>query len=548
MTEMDYRLNLPDPTALTGGDMTSRELGDLFEQVEDLGRKKNAKHDLFADIINDWHRDDVYVFFRQFTEERFAHPERAIGVGNRTVEAAVEQAFPEVDDTRELRDTYNGSLSRGLREEGIGTEGEDVPVIEMFEQQLDIEEASADSVITSLIAEMFEGVKQPWVWSVMVGDDISFYAGDSVVVNGVKKVADDYTGDEIGKAWGVNNDGPTVFYDWAHPDREVQVECQPHCMIGEMKATKADAEKAAHIEDCDEDWIAQTKYDGARLFIHHAGDGDYRAYMAGNKDVTMQLPELFDEPIADQLPEFPFILDSEATPYDTETGEVLPFQHILKRTGRSTDEMLEAGAGGIEVRFKLFDVLNWRGNDISRHPYDERLEILRSAFTPDLVARTGTDFQTVFNASLDSGHEGVVLKKMDAPFEFIVRSRKWYKWKADPMEADLRISEVHEGEGRAAEKVGALTLQAKHDSAWVDVGSVGTGFTDHDRERLWKQHQAGELVGKTVQVDFEELQVTESGTEVALRFPSFTALRPDGEPDSVERLVRIADVEDEVKL
>ncbi len=544
--DLEYRLGLPDPWGLTDGSMDSDRLAELFAAVDDLGRKKNAKVDLFERVIAEEHPHDVYVFFRQFTD-RFAHPERVLGIGKATMNDAAYQAFSAVDDAKALRREYGGCLSEALRQEDIGTSGEAVPVSELFEQQLHICAASADWEITQLVAEMFERVSDPWVWAHMVGDDNAFYVGDYLMAKTVARCSGlEYGGggdSDVAKALGICNDGPTIFLDWAMDDRELSFRLQPHSMIAEMKATKGDAETAVGLQASDEDWIAQTKYDGARLFIHHAGDGDYRAYLAGNKDVTAQLPELFEEPIAPQLPEFACILDCEVTPYDPDTGEVLPFQHIISRTGIETDTMLSSSGRDIEVRFKLFDVLNWHGNDISQHPYRERLDILQAAFTPDLVARTGTDFTSVYQASLDEGHEGVVLKDMDDDVDFNVRSNGWVKWKADPMEADLKIAAVHEGEGRAANAVGALGLQTADGET---VGAVGTGFTDADRDRLWEMHLAGELRGRTVQVYFEEVQV--SGDGVALRFPSFDSLRPEGESDSLERILRIADVEDEVDV
>lgn len=539
-----YRLDLIEPHELESGGMTISKMAAYHNRLDEMGRKKTVKKELFADMIRDHSADDVYVYFRQFSD-RFAHPDRALGIGDATMNAAAEQAFA-IDDAKALRGEYGGSLTRALRDNEIGEGGVDVDAVALYEQQLHICEASADWEITQLVAEMFERVQHPWVWSQMVGSDFACYVGDYMYVDAIALVDDSITRTMIRRAWGIQNDGPLVVLDWARDDRDLQTECQPHTMIGEMKAKSADAETAVGLRASDEEWVAQTKYDGARLFLHHSGDGDYRAYMAGNSDVTAQLPELFAEPLSSQLPDFPFIIDGEVTPYDPDTGEVLPFQHILKRTGRDPDEMVTSGTGGVEARFKWFDVLNWQGHDVSTHPYHERLEILQSAFTPDLVARTGTDFTAVYQASLDAGHEGVVLKNMDASFEFRKRSSDWLKWKADPMDADLRISGAHEGAGRAAGGVGSLRLQASYHHGWVTVGSVGTGFSNHDRERLWKQHQAGELVGKTVQVSFEELQVSDDGSDIALRFPSFQSLRPDGEPDTVSRLSRIADVEDEV--
>lgn len=546
--EMEYRLDLPDPHELESGGMTITEMADYHRQLNEYGRRKTVKTEMFAEMIADYEPDDMYVYFRLFTD-RFGHPDRALGIGKNILRKAIGEAFydgPEDEAAQELYDEYGGSFTRAVREEGLGDGEYDMPAVEIYELLLDIEAETREGVMVEMIADVLVDVVEPWVFVRALKSDEGYYVGEYMFVDAMAEHAG-HSEDEMRRAWGIQNDAPIVFLDWARDDRELTFECQPHTMIGEMKAKKTDAAHAAELQESG-DWIAQTKYDGARLFIHHAGDGDYRAYMAGNSDVTVYLPELFEEPIASQLPEFPFIFDCEVTPYDPETGEVLPFQHILKRTGMDASEMVDAESTGVEARFKLFDVLNWQGNDLTTHPYHERLDILKSAFTPDLVARTGTDMEAVFNKSLEDGHEGVVLKQMDGEFEFNTRSGSWLKWKADPMDVDLRIKDAHEGDGRAAEGVGALHLQASYDDGWVDVGAVGTGFTNHDRRRLWKQHQAGELVGKTVQVNFEELQVSDDGSAVALRFPSFDALRPEGTPDSLEHLAELAGVTDELNL
>lgn len=539
----DYRIDVPDPRELESGGMTSTEVSGYFTEIHELGRKKNDKVDLLVDIIERHERDDVYVFLRQFTDDTFVHPARALGVGKATMNKAAAEAFygGDTDRVKELRSEY-GSLSRALRDEDVRG-FEPMSITEMFNRMLDIEQASTEGEIVGIISETFEEVDCPWVFSQMVHDDMAMYCGGHKIHSALKKVIGR---DDLWWAWGVRNDIALVYYDYAHPDRALTVGCEPHDMIGEMKAEKATAEDAAELTD-DDNWVAQTKYDGARVFIHHSGDGDYRAYMAGNKDVTMQLPELFEAPLSEQLPEFPFVIDGEMTPYDPDTGEVLPFQHILKRTGRATSEMLEAGEAGVDVQFKFFDVLNWHGHDVSQDPYSERLQLLRNAFTPNFVARTGTDLEAVYQASIEEGHEGVVMKSLDHRFRYNQRSSEWLKWKADPMEADLRIKDAHAADV-STDMVGALGLQARYNDDWVGVGAVGTGFTNHDRKRLWAMYEAGELVGKTVQVSFEELQVGDDGSTAALRFPVFNALRPDGSPDSLERLAKIAGVEDEIAL
>ena len=539
----NYRLDIPDPYRFESGGATVRDLAEYMRRVDDLGRKQNDKKEVFAEIMRENSVDDAYIILRQFSSS-FAHPERALGVGTKLLDSAVGATFFDSSGkARKLRKEYGDSLARGLQKEDVSVGGEDMSVVDLYKRLLEIEKASADSRIIRLISDTMFDISKPWVFSQMLRRDIGMYCGDSTIIGGLSKVADGYTHDEIRRAYGIQNDAPLVFLDWAKEDRELNTEVRPHTMIGEMKAKKVSSEDALELE-ADNNWLAQTKYDGARCFIHHAGDGDVRAYLAGNRDVTFHLPELFEGEMKEQLPDFPFILDSEVVPYNPDTGGVLPFQHILKRTGMKTDGMYEPDERDIDVKFRLFDILNWEGEDITQEPYSERLRILRTSFNPDIVARTGDDIEAVYEKSLEAGHEGVVLKKRSSEFEFNVRSTSWLKWKADPMEADLYIMDVHEGGGKAANAVGALTLGTKDKHGHICVGAVGTGFTDSERKRLWDKHQRGELEGMVCQVSFEELQVSDDG--VALRFPSYDSLRPEGEVDTLERLIRISGLDDEL--
>ena len=74
---------------------------------------------------------------------------------------------------------------------------------------------------------------------------------------------------------------------------------------------------------------------------------------------------------------------------------------------------------------------------------------------------------------------------------------------------DVKITGVLSGKGKYIHKLGAFA---------TDMGNVGTGFTDGERERYYND----ELMGKMIEVAAMEL--TESGK---FRHPRFIRMRPD---------------------
>lgn len=563
--DIEYRYDLPkfsevrDEPAKPEWEPVDRlnatDLGDFMEEMLSLGRRRNAKKELYAEHIPQWTVRDMYLLFRIVTGKPFCHPERALGLsGTNHVFPAVAEALWPDDPTRdadwlEAQSQEASGLSDFLLEldrEDALPEGETDPSVQhLYSQLLDLEEMGSQKEIRNLIREEVGRMQSPWVFTHMLRYDFGFYVGQYMIRDAIAMAFDD-DADRIDRAWQVTNDMPVVFVDYVNG--EMKTELYPHAMHGVMKA-ESDYE-VSDIPDLQSSgqWVAQTKYDGVRLFVHHSGDGDYRAYMGGRdgggKDITAVLPELFEPPLSEQLPEHAFILDCEATPYDAETGEVKPFQNILRRTGRTpgAEGFEESDTEGLEVRFKFFDCLYWWERDLREVAFEDRYEVVRSVFAPPFVARQGSDLEATFLSSVDRGHEGVVLKRLGHHFQPNTRSSDWQKWKAQPETLDVQVVDANRGSGRISDRLGALKIAVELGDELVSVGSVGTGFTDTERMELWKDWEAGVLEGSVVEVSFEELQFGTGRDDVdtswALRFPSFQRTRPDGSVDSLRKAAK----------
>ena len=143
----------------------------------------------------------------------------------------------------------------------------------------------------------------------------------------------------------------------------------------------------------------------------------------------------------------------------------------------------------VPVRLYVFDLLYLDGDLLLPDPYRERrarleaLDLDGAAVTTPPVFDEGSSLADVQAASAQLGLEGVVAKRVDAPYEAGVRSRHWIK-KPFNTAVEVVIGGWTPGEGRRAGTIGALLLgMYDEDGRLVYVGQVGTGFTQTDAGR-----------------------------------------------------------------
>ncbi|MFK4511815.1 hypothetical protein [Bradyrhizobium daqingense] len=119
-----------------------------------------------------------------------------------------------------------------------------------------------------------------------------------------------------------------------------------------------------------------------------------------------------------------------------------------------------------------------------------------------LTNPTPAEIRAQLQRANDLGYEGLVLRKGD----------EWIKIK--PFEThDVLITGFSEGTGKHGGRLGFVTTAR---------GAVGAGFTDNEREVLWAEANAGQLIGHIIEVTCMEL--TDHGN---FRHPVFIRMRPD---------------------
>jgi DNA ligase-1 len=271
-----------------------------------------------------------------------------------------------------------------------------------------------------------------------------------------------------------------------------------------------------------------TKLDGIRIQVHRDGD-DVRISTRTLDDITSRLPEVVA--VALGLPARRFVLDGEALALDAD-GRPRPFQETSSRTGR-----LVAGEGGVAVTPYFFDVLHLDGEDLLDSPAHERAAALeRLVPEQHRVARLVTDDPEGATAflrdAIAAGHEGVVVKGLEAPYAAGRRGSAWVKVK--PVHTlDLVVLAVERGSGRRRGWLSNIHLGARDPESgdFVMLGKTFKGMTD---EMLaWQTERFTELATSpadasayVVRVRPEQVvEIAFDGVQRSSRYPGGVTLR-----------------------
>jgi DNA ligase-1 len=272
----------------------------------------------------------------------------------------------------------------------------------------------------------------------------------------------------------------------------------------------------------------EVKFDGARVQLHKDG-GNVAVYTRNLRDVTDHLPEVAESSSA--IAADTAILDGEVIALGPE-GIPRPFQVTMSRFGRKLDvaEMRES----VPLSVFYFDCLHADGEDLIDLPAAKRWERL-SLIVPQthLAPRVVTDdlglAEHFFRETLESGHEGVMVKALDAPYAAGRRGAAWLKVKPAHT-LDLVVLAAEWGSGRRQGLLSNLHLGARdaNTGEFVTLGKTFKGLTDV--MLAWQTERFLELEtrrdGHIVHVRPEQVvEIAFDGIQASSRYPGGMALR-----------------------
>jgi DNA ligase-1 len=293
----------------------------------------------------------------------------------------------------------------------------------------------------------------------------------------------------------------------------------------------------------------ERKLDGARLQVHRLDD-DVRLFTRSLADVTTRAPEIVDAIRA--LPARSIVLDAEAIALRAD-GRPQPFGVSMSRFGSRNRGNLEHPGDEIALRAFAFDILHVDGEDVLDRPASERFAALDARLptemrVPRIVTGDAVEAERFLDDAIARGHEGVMVKSLDAPYEAGRRGAAWIKVKRAHT-LDLVVLAAEWGHGRRHGWLSNLHLGARDPErgGFVMLGKTFKGMTDDvlawQTERLLEleTHRDGitvyvrpELV---VEVAFDGLQPSPRYPGgLALRFARIKGYRPDKTPADADTI------------
>jgi bifunctional non-homologous end joining protein LigD len=177
------------------------------------------------------------------------------------------------------------------------------------------------------------------------------------------------------------------------------------------------------------DWVYEIKHDGYRLLVRKTG-GTVRIYTRRGADWTKRFPRIVQA--VRKLKATSILLDGEGIVYD---GKGMP-----------SFALLHSHEYDREVSLCAFDLLELNGTEVCKQPLIERKELLADFL---LKVKDGIEFNdhiegvaghVVFDHACKLGHEGIVAKRKDLPYES-GRSKRWIKIKNPDSPAMKRVED-----------------------------------------------------------------------------------------------------------
>jgi DNA ligase-1 len=306
------------------------------------------------------------------------------------------------------------------------------------------------------------------------------------------------------------------------------------------------------------------KIDGIRVQVHKDAER-VSVFTRTLDDITARVPEIIEAVAA--LPARTAVLDGEAVALFPD-GRPRPFQVTASRAGTQAES--SALRADIPLTPFFFDLLHLDGTDLIDTPAAQRHAALAGLLPaalviPRVVTAEPTAAEAFFADAVARGHEGVVLKSLDAPYATGRRGSEWIKVKPRHT-LDLVVLAAEWGHGRRRGWLSNLHLGAR-DPATGDLIMLGKTFKGLTDQMLgWQTTRLLELAVPgsprppddlaeargvlrvrpelVVEIAFDGVQVSRRYPGgLALRFARVIRYRPDkktAEADTIDAVSAVA--------
>jgi DNA ligase-1 len=298
------------------------------------------------------------------------------------------------------------------------------------------------------------------------------------------------------------------------------------------------------------------KLDGARIQIHKSGDR-VRIFSRRLTDVTESLPEIADL-VRSQIKANEAILEGEVIALGKDRASPLLFQHLMRRFRRVHG--IDNIAKEIPLELQLFDIIYYDGESLIDVPYEKRRRRLteivgKIPITKQIVTDNPQQAKDFLDEALNSGHEGLVAKRLSSPYTPGIRGKRWFKIKQTLDPLDLVIVAAEWGYGRRHRWLSDYYLAARdaETGELITLGKTFKGLTDDEiigiTERLKRlivreePHLVVVMPRIVVEVAYNEIQKSPKyDCGMTLRFARIARIRDDKSPDDADTIQRVREI------
>jgi len=306
-----------------------------------------------------------------------------------------------------------------------------------------------------------------------------------------------------------------------------------------------------------DDWLLEWKWDGIRLQLIRRS-GDIALWSRGEERLDGRFPEI--EAALATLPR-DAVVDGELLAW-RDGEQPMPFTALQTRIQRRKPG--PKTLADTPVRVLAYDLLELDGEDLRARLLAERRALLeelleahgdpRIAVSPRIEAASWRDAAALREGSRARGVEGLMLKRLAAPYQHGRKRGDWWKWKIDPLTIDAVLIYAQAGHGRRSTLYTDYTFAVWDGDALVPVAKAYSGLDDKDILKLdsWIRGHTTERFGPVRAV--KPHHVFELGFEavnrsarhksgIAVRFPRILRWRQDKpmqDADHLETLQALA--------
>ncbi|MBW3627902.1 MAG: ATP-dependent DNA ligase [Gemmatimonadetes bacterium] len=301
------------------------------------------------------------------------------------------------------------------------------------------------------------------------------------------------------------------------------------------------------------EWQAEWKWDGIRAQLIRRR-GQTFIWSRGEDLVTERFPELAEA--AALLPDGT-VLDGEILPW--RDGQPMSFADLQRRIGRKNvgPKIL----ADVPVVMVVYDLLELSGEDLRPEPLSARRSRLEELLgrvprgarllpSPTVPAEDWVGIRAAQLEARTVAAEGLMLKRLDAPYGVGRRRGPWWKWKVEPFTVDAVMVYAQAGHGRRASLHTDYTFAVWNGGELVPFAKAYSGLTDAEIRELdgWIRRNTLEKFGpvrsvkpeQVFELAFEGIQSSprhKSG--IAVRFPRILRWRTDKPAQEADTLANL---------